>query len=494
MCRWITNSDYSIDSNNVKQIPTCFSCFYVCFLDITKTQPYTKPVKPEIRTSSAVGTHRDTQVNLCDTGVLEKLDRVLRASFGDLPCTIITDSIIWKEVSPKFAAFLSARPDTTIHILPGNPAPYASDASVTRVRAILESSGGIPVAVGAGTINDLVKRASHERGIRYACIPTAPSVDGYTAFGAAITVKGFKVTLQCPAPLCVIADSDILQAAPAALISAGYADLVAKLTGGADWILADALGIEPIDRVAWNLVQPVARSIFGKGPTLPSRNPATIAELYRGLIAAGLAMQHYRDSRPASGTEHLLSHTWEMSHLEKDGKSISHGFKVALGTLISAALAEELFSPSGSLSALLRKRGYSPAKDLLGYRTSIASSLLHGTPYMEKTLAVITAKTPDALTLSSRVSKAHDLWDSLSAGYANQIPAFAPLKADLAAAGCPTEPAHIGLSKDACLRSARIASIIRSRYTILDLAAELGILEEALEAVFTKERFSEYAS
>jgi glycerol-1-phosphate dehydrogenase [NAD(P)+] len=425
---------------------------------------------------------------------LEKLDLILKETFGDLPCTIITDSTIWKEVSGKFSRFLSVRPDTTVHILPGNPAPYASDISVAKVKAILDTSGGIPLAVGAGTINDLVKRASHERGVRYACIPTAPSVDGYTAFGAAITVKGFKVTLQCPAPLCVIADSDILQAAPAALISAGYADLVAKLTGGADWILADTLGIEPIDPEDWNLVQPVARSIFGKGPSLPSRDPSTIAELFRGLIAAGLAMQHYRDSRPASGAEHLLSHTWEMSHLEKDGKSISHGFKVALGTLISAALAEELFSPKGSLSSLLQKRAFSPAADLLGNRTKIAATLLSGTPYMEKTLAVIAAKTPETSVLSARVSKTYAQWENLAARYASQIPSFAPLKADLAAAGCPTEPAHIGLSREACLRSSKIASIIRSRYTILDLVAELGILDEAFEAVFTRERFSEYVS
>lgn len=462
-------------------------------LTLRKPRPILSPVKSENRTSSSAGTLKDTQMNLCDAGVLEQLDSRLGEVFGDLPCTIITDGIIWKEVAKKFSTFLEARPDTTIYILPGNPAPYASDATVAKVKAILETSGGVPLAVGAGTINDLVKRASHERGIRYACIPTAPSVDGYTAFGAAITVKGFKVTLQCPAPLCVIADSDILQAAPAALISAGYADLVAKLAGGADWILADTLGIEAIDPVAWDLVQPVARSIFGKGPSLPSRNPSTIAELYRGLIAAGLAMQHYRDSRPASGAEHLLSHTWEMAHLEKDGKSISHGFKVALGTLISAALAEELFSPSGSLLRLLEKKSFKPVADLSANRIRIASTLLAGTPYIEKTLAVITAKTPDASTLLSRVSTAQAQWNTLAARYADQIPSFGLLKRDLAAAGCPTEPAHIGLSREACLRSAKIASIIRSRYTILDLVAELGILDEAFEAVFTKERFSAYA-
>jgi glycerol-1-phosphate dehydrogenase [NAD(P)+] len=39
---------------------------------------------------------------------------------------------------------------------------------------------------------------------------TAASMDGYTAFGAAITHDGFKQTFACPAPRAVVADLDIL--------------------------------------------------------------------------------------------------------------------------------------------------------------------------------------------------------------------------------------------------------------------------------------------
>ena len=63
-----------------------------------------------------------------------------------------------------------------------------------------------------------------------------------------------------------------------------------------------------------------------------------------GLAATGYSMQLYRDSRPASGAEHLMSHIWEMENLTFNGDSVSHGFKVSVGTVASTALYEALFS------------------------------------------------------------------------------------------------------------------------------------------------------
>ena len=51
-------------------------------------------------------------------------------------------------------------------------------------------------------------------------------------------------------------------------------------------------------------------------------------------------MQMYRESRPASGAEHLFSHIWEMERLTYQGEEVSHGFKVGIGTMISTLLME----------------------------------------------------------------------------------------------------------------------------------------------------------
>jgi len=67
---------------------------------------------------------------------------------------------------------------------------------VERLTASLKQHDAIPVAVGSGTINDLVKLAAHQSGRSYLCVATAASMDGYTAFGASITHQGAKQTFQ----------------------------------------------------------------------------------------------------------------------------------------------------------------------------------------------------------------------------------------------------------------------------------------------------------
>ena len=39
------------------------------------------------------------------------------------------------------------------------------------------------------------------------------------------------------------------------MTASGYADLIAKIPAGADWIIADLVGAEAIHPLAWKLVQ-----------------------------------------------------------------------------------------------------------------------------------------------------------------------------------------------------------------------------------------------
>lgn len=439
-------------------------------------------------------TKPDTLLELCVTDALDRLDEVCSSHFGPGPAILITDSTIWDAIGSRFASFVRARPGTTIQILPGSPAPYASYEMVRKIAGSIRQAGSIPIAVGSGTINDIVKRASFECRVPYLCVPTAPSVDGFAAYGAAITVDGFKTTLECPAPRCILADEDILIEAPMPLISAGFGDLMAKLTGGADWIVADIIGVEPIDTIAWDMVQPRAAAMLDKGSAVSKRDRSAVIALYGGLTASGLAMQRYRDSRPASGMEHLLSHTWEMGGFGTEVTHISHGFKVALGTLIAAAFSEVLFGTASSPNqkAELANRAV-PRIGLRKQRMDLAQSLLADSPYREKALKAIAEKTSDDEGVAAHVGLAAEWRKELAARIQKQLPPFSVLRKALLDAGCPVEPGWIGLSREHCLKSVAIASLIRARYTMLDLAAELGLLEKAAESVFSSLYFSEYS-
>src|SRR5271157_2320716 len=124
----------------------------------------------------------------------------------------------------------------------------------------------------------------------------------------------------------------------------GYADLLAKGVAGADWILADAAGEEPIDPAAWATVQEFLPSWVDSPGRVARGDPACLRRLVAGLMMSGFAMQAAGTSRLASGADRQFSHLWDMQHHTHDGAAPSHGFKVGIGTLASLGLYELLLA------------------------------------------------------------------------------------------------------------------------------------------------------
>src|SRR5438067_1800420 len=87
--------------------------------------------------------------------------------------------------------------------------PHADEATAgAAMRA--GAKAGSYIAVGAGTINDLVKFAAARQGKSCAVFATAPSMNGYTSTNAAITVDGHKKSLSAVAPLGVFVDLEVM--------------------------------------------------------------------------------------------------------------------------------------------------------------------------------------------------------------------------------------------------------------------------------------------
>jgi glycerol-1-phosphate dehydrogenase [NAD(P)+] len=298
------------------------------------------------RIAEVLAAATDTYEFLLGSGALTRTPEVFRRVFGDAAALIVADSNTWRAAGANVdAAFSSTRIRREEPILfPGVPVLAPDYRHIETIRERIRQSGAVPVAVGAGTINDLVKRAAHEAGVRFLIVTTAASVDGFAAFGAAIIKDSLKQTLACAAPAAIVADVDVLRAAPAAMTGSGYADLMSEVTARADWLVADALGIEAIHPVAWRIVQTELRRWISRPSELRAGDPGAFEDLFEGLSMNGFAMQAMRSSRPASGAEHLFSHIWEMEHLQVDGAPVSHGFKLAIGTLAATALMERLLA------------------------------------------------------------------------------------------------------------------------------------------------------
>ena len=285
------------------------------------------------------------------------------------------------------------------------------------------------------------------------------------------------------APLAVAAEPDVLAAAPAFLASSGYGDLLGKITAGSDWLLADLVtGRDAIDRRAWDLVQGPLERWVADPAKVAAGDPAAVAGLFEGLVASGLAMQVARGSRPASGAEHHFSHTWEMSGLRlADGSEPSHGHKVALGTLCAAAATRALFARDFTAADIPAATAAYPA---WAAREARIRAEAPDSPRMQDAmLAECRAKHLEGAALGDRLARLAGCWGELRERALSQLARVPDLAERLSAAGCPTRPADLNTTAADVERLVSRVQMIRSRYTVLDIAFETGRLPEVAAAV-----------
>jgi glycerol-1-phosphate dehydrogenase [NAD(P)+] len=447
------------------------------------TNVATSPIANPERLESALRAATSTRSVTIGRGAVSAVAEVFRQHFAERSAIIVADENTYAVAGGEVQRHLHAAGCRVKEpcVFPGKPALYADYQRVLEVEAVLRAQDVIPLAVGSGTLNDLTKLASYRCERPYAVVATAASMDGYGAFGAAITRDGFKQTMACPAPRAVVADTDILAGAPPAMTASGYADLLGKVTAGADWLVADALEREPIHGQAWSLVQDSLREWTAEPERLRLRDPAAVGRLTEGLIFAGLAMQAAQSSRAASGSEHQFSHLWEMQGLAHAGTGISHGFKVGIGLIASAALYERLLRRDLSrldIAALCRAW---PTRDDL--ERLVRRS--HAIPLMaENAAAQSLAKHGSADELRRRLELLRMRWAPLQKRLEQQLLSPARLRDMLQAAGCPTSPGEIGLEEGRFQASYALARQIRSRYTVFDLAAESGCFEACVAELF----------
>jgi glycerol-1-phosphate dehydrogenase [NAD(P)+] len=426
----------------------------------------------------------DTKFFLEEPGCLERVPEVLaKINTASRPVLLVCDENTKRAAGERVERILAAArvPFVEKLLRPKDAADLSPDyAWVSELRAALGEGNRFPLAVGSGAINDLVKRASSEAGTPYLCVATASSMDGYASFGAALVKDGYKLTMPCAAPAAIVADTEVLRAAPYDMTAAGYGDLYAKLASGTDWILADRLGIEPVNREAWDLVQRDLAAWVASPEKLKEGDSGAFSGLFKGLTMSGIAMQVYRDSRTASGAEHLVSHIWEMAHLSRDGRPLSHGFKVAVGTALSVSLMEALYSyPPERLSAagILAKRESWEGREAAIRRAFPVRSI------GDQALEASRAKWPDDRALLPRLEKLIALLPEMRRVFRERLGSPERVRADLKKAGCPVSPAEFGLGRDEVREALLKAQMIRKRYTVLDAAYELGLLEELAERV-----------
>lgn len=425
----------------------------------------------------------DTKALVTGSGVLARVPEMFRNLFPGKRPIIIADprtfAIAGERLQQMFVAD-GLNPDSP-YILTA-PDLHAEWCFVEELDKALAATDAVAVAVGSGTVNDLCKLASEHNGRRYMTVGTAASMDGYTAFGASITKDGAKQTFSCRAPLGFVADIDIIAAAPPQMTASGYADLFAKVPAGADWILADALGVEPIDHEAFDTVQGGLKEALANPEGCRNGDKESIGRLIDGLLYGGFAMQIHKSSRPASGADHQFSHLWNMEHhVMADGTMPSHGFQVSIGTLMSTALYEQFLAED---IAGLDIEACVAAWPALGDALAEAEDMFRATDFPSIGEKELAAKYIDGEALRRQLTLLRDNWPEIRERLKAQIVPVEELRRRLKAVGAPVEPEEIGISRERLCRSAYRAYFIRRRFTILDIAVRTRNLDKWLGRIF----------
>jgi glycerol-1-phosphate dehydrogenase [NAD(P)+] len=205
------------------------------------------------------------------------------------------------------------------------------------------------------------------------------------------------------------------------------------------------------------------------------------------LILSGLSIQAYSSSRPGSGAEHLFSHLWEMEGLGvSNDPPLSHGFKVAVGSVAIAALYDVLLGRDLSAIDVDALAASWPDWDA----TETALRELHaGSVVLPAAIAETRAKYVDADVLRDRLTMLQRAWPTLRDRLRGQLRPAPAVQQTLSDVGAPTTPGEIGLSTEAFRATYRRAGTIRRRYTVLDIAHEAGVLDACVDELFAPEGY-----
>ena len=266
-------------------------------------------------------------------GVLPELPSVI-AEMGDYKHLImICDDNTYAVAGERVEKLLAL--DQIIRLNPDHL--HANERAVGEVQEKMNAEVDLFVAVGSGTIHDITRYVAYHRGVPFVSVPTAASVDGYVSNVAAMTWNGAKKTMTACAPIAMVADIDIIAEAPMRLTASGVGDMLGKYTSLLDWKVGHALTGEYYCPHIVSLVEEALANVRDSIGALQSRDRDAITSLMYGLVLSGVAMQHTGISRPASGSEHHISHFIEMT-IPAEICDALHGEKVGVGLMLVSRL------------------------------------------------------------------------------------------------------------------------------------------------------------
>ncbi|MCL2316859.1 MAG: sn-glycerol-1-phosphate dehydrogenase [Actinomycetia bacterium] len=375
-------------------------------------------------------------------------ETLVRAGFEVIPCVVRREDEMLPDETACGEVLLSILPDTEFLI-----------------------------SVGSGSVTDITRINATRTKLPFVSVGTAPSMDGYTSVVAPLLLRRVKIQRAGVCPDIIVCDLDVMATAPLAMAASGAGDVLGKYIANADWLLGTIINGEPYCPVCASLVMGAAAKILDNVDEIARKTETGMRALVEALILSGLSILIIGHSRAAASIEHNIAQYWEMQLVQRGRIPPKHGAAVGVATLLVWPLFRRFASEDLSLLDLgqiqrnrisreERERWMVRAFGEEGGRTIMRENPEDFLTWeeQERRIRVAQARFPEIRAVIEAMPPQADIEHTLRT-----------LHGDMT-------PDDEGIGPDLLDLSLRCGKDYRSRYTLLKLLDECGLLAEYLAA------------
>ena len=397
-----------------------------------------------------------TKLSVIESGALLRFSDYLKELDldGDHICAIY-------DTNTYNAVPADRRPKAVQEIILDPTGLHADEFSTAEVFRQMKDGITMIVGVGGGTVNDIARFCGYKKGLPLISVPTAASCDAFGSDVAAMTWEGLKKSISCLSPVLVVADLDIIKAAPSDLILSGIGDMLGKFIALAEWKIAHAVTGEAFCQEIHDIMDEAVTNIMNNCKQAQDGDDEAVAQVVYGLLMSGIAMQMFGNSRPASGAAHHISHFIEIqTEAFSETSDASHGEKVGVGTILASAENHKLAKIEDIAPYVIPYKAW----DREWIRSYVGERLYEPTLKEHETDALAKV-TPEALIQN---------WPKIRE-IVNQIPTAEQLYDTMAQLGAKRSLSDIGISESKLAELLDNSPLARNRLTLMRMRRMMNL-------------------
>jgi glycerol-1-phosphate dehydrogenase [NAD(P)+] len=330
------------------------------------------------------------------------------------------------------------------------------------------------IGAGSGVICDLTKWVATRRNLPYILFATAPSMNAYSSITATMTEADIKTSRLLNPASVVLMDIGLQASAPMEMIYAGLGDLAARAICNADWKMASYLHGTYFCSIPYQMTAENEKKYLCTAGSIRLRDQTAITHLSEALLISGLSMTMLDgETSPSSGAEHVISHFWDLlTHVRGLPKNL-HGSQVGVGTVIMLAFYKIIrgldIHRIDPLTLLRNRQSVESIEAENNYRYSTAAPLFN---------AVVRKKRIPDDQFCDYIRDILVRWDTMWESVGPYTTSLESIQKPLLDAGMPLTLSSVNRTTEEAVEALIKGPQYRSRYTLLDLASELGLLPE----------------